>query len=65
MGWGISFLITFRSWTGQPVYKVEFEEVSAGVVRVKGCCSDEMLKVTEVNYSVKLLDFMIDMLLFA
>lgn len=56
-------LYFLRSWTGQPVYKVAFEEVSAGVVRAKGYCSDEMLKITEADYNVKLLDFLIDVLL--
>lgn len=56
-------LYFLRSWTGQPVYKVTFEEVSAGVVSAKGYCSDKMLKTTDANYNVKLLDFLIDVLL--
>ena len=53
------FLFLHRSWTGQPVYKVEFEKTGETYQVKEALLSSELLEGADFNYQGKLLRFIL------
>ncbi len=61
--WAMHFsdmtLFFYRSWTAQPVYRVELERDCHGVKVVAAFCSSDVLKTGDADYFAMLLNFII------
>lgn len=56
-------LYFYRSWTGQPVYRLALSASGESYEVVRAVCSNDVLKESDPEYQVKLLDFLISNLL--
>jgi hypothetical protein len=54
-----SFLYVHRSWTGRPVYKVEFEPVEDGMRVKEALLANEAPDFGGLGYQAELLEFLI------
>jgi len=48
-----------RSWTGQPVYRIKFQEVDGRHTVTEALCSRAILETSDAHYQSELLDFLI------